>query len=141
MTGSPSPDSAQRSTRLWAIACALLTLPFAAILHHAVFFRPTCMLNRFGPEYTPDGAWIWFNSTRSGQMQLWRMRADGSAPERMTRDGFNDWFPHVSPDGKWLAYIAFPPEVPAEATRNCTSRRQADCPAGAMFCPAQLTVT
>src|SRR3954453_13107730 len=32
-------------------------------------------------------------------------------------------------------------QVPAEAMRNCTSRRHADCPAGAMFCPAQLTVT
>lgn len=25
-----------------------------------------------GPEYTPDGEYIWFNSVRSGLMQLWR---------------------------------------------------------------------
>src|SRR5439155_597499 len=27
-----------------------------------------------GPEYSPDGAYIYFNSVRSGTMQLWRMR-------------------------------------------------------------------
>ena len=44
-------------------------------------------------------------------MQIWRMRPDGSAPEQVTDDGFNNWFPHVSPDGKWLVFISFPPEV------------------------------
>jgi dipeptidyl aminopeptidase/acylaminoacyl peptidase len=31
----------------------------------------------------------------------------------VTNDGFNNWFAHISPDGQWIAYIAFPPEVPA----------------------------
>ena len=31
-----------------------------------------------GPEFTPDGAYIYFNSSRSGRMQIWRMRPDGS---------------------------------------------------------------
>jgi TolB protein len=66
-----------------------------------------------GPEYSPDGQWIYFNSVRGGgKMQLWRMRPDGSAPEQLTDDGFNNWFPHVSPDGRWVAFISFPPEVP-----------------------------
>ena len=26
-----------------------------------------------GPEYSPDGQHIWFNSVRSGLMQIWRM--------------------------------------------------------------------
>ena len=30
-----------------------------------------------GPEVSPDGQWIYFNSTRSGQMQIWRMHLDG----------------------------------------------------------------
>jgi len=29
-----------------------------------------------GPEYTPDGRYIYFNSTRSGTMQIWRMKPD-----------------------------------------------------------------
>ena len=31
-----------------------------------------------GPEYTPDGKYIYFNSTRSGTMQIWRMKPDGT---------------------------------------------------------------
>jgi TolB protein len=61
-----------------------------------------------GPEYTPDGKYIYFNSVRTGTMQIWRMRPDGSHPEQMTFDEYNDWFPHISPDGKWIVYIAFP---------------------------------
>ena len=31
-----------------------------------------------GPEYTPDGQYIYFNSNRTGTMQIWRMKPDGS---------------------------------------------------------------
>jgi TolB protein len=61
-----------------------------------------------GPEYSPDGRHIWFNSVRSGLMQLWRMNADdGSDPLQMTDEASNNWFPHVSPDGTTVAYIAY----------------------------------
>ncbi len=61
-----------------------------------------------GPEYSPCGKYIWFNSTRSGLMQAWRMEADGRNPTQMTNDPEgNCWFPHVSPDGKLAAYIAY----------------------------------
>ncbi len=65
-----------------------------------------------GPEYSRDGKYIYFNSVRSGLMQIWRMKPDGSDPERVTNDERNDWFPHLSPDGKWIAYIAFSKDVP-----------------------------
>jgi TolB protein len=64
-----------------------------------------------GPEYSPDGQYVYFNSTRSGTMQIWRMKPDGSNPEQVTDDEYNNWFPHMSPDGQWIAYIAFPKEV------------------------------
>jgi TolB protein len=64
-----------------------------------------------GPEYAPDGRHIYFNSTRSGTMEIWRMKADGSDPEQLTDDEYNNWFPHVSPDGEWIAFISFPKEV------------------------------
>ncbi len=62
-----------------------------------------------GPDYTPDGLWIWFNSDRGGAMKLWRMRPDGSDPEPMTTGGSVDWFPHFSPDGRHVCYLAYPP--------------------------------
>ena len=64
-----------------------------------------------GPEYTPDGRYIYFNSVRSGTMQIWRMKPDGADPEQVTNDEHNNWFPHVSPDGKWIVFITFPKEV------------------------------
>ena len=60
-----------------------------------------------GPEYSPDGKYIWFNSTRTGLMQIWRMERDGSRQEQMTFTERNNWFGHVSPDGRkvvWLSY-------------------------------------
>ena len=61
-----------------------------------------------GPEYSPDGRYIWFNSVRSGLMQVWRMDAGGQNQTRMTWDEeSNCWFPHLSPDGKQVAYIAY----------------------------------
>ena len=61
-----------------------------------------------GPEYSPDGRHIWFNSVRSGLMQVWRMDAGGQNQTRMTWDEeSNCWFPHLSPDGKQVAYIAY----------------------------------
>jgi TolB protein len=64
-----------------------------------------------GPEYTPDGQYIYFNSVRTGTMQIWRMRPDGSDPEQVTFDEYNDWFPHISPDGKWIVFISFPTDM------------------------------
>jgi len=64
-----------------------------------------------GPEFTPDGKWIYYNSTRSGRMQVWRMRPDGSGQEQLTFDDFNNWFPHVSPDGTRVVFITYGPEV------------------------------
>ena len=61
-----------------------------------------------GPEYSPDGKYIYYNGTASGTMQLWRMKPDGSGQEQITFDERNNWFAHFSPDGKWIAYLAFP---------------------------------
>lgn len=60
-----------------------------------------------GPEYAPDGRSVWFNSTRGGLMQLWRMARDGSDATYMTPDERNSWFAHLSPDGEQVAYIAY----------------------------------
>lgn len=61
-----------------------------------------------GPEYSPDGEYIWFNSARTGLMQVWRMRPDGSEQTQITFDDTrNAWFPHVSPDGQWVVYLAY----------------------------------
>ena len=64
-----------------------------------------------GPEFTPDGTFIYFNSSRTGKMQIWRMKPDGTEQEQITHDQYNNWFPHVSPDGKWIVIISFPEDI------------------------------
>ncbi len=65
-----------------------------------------------GSEYSPDGEYIYFNSNRTGKMRIWRMKADGSEQEMITSDeGYNDWFPHISPDGKWIVFLSFGTDV------------------------------
>ena len=66
-----------------------------------------------GPEYSPDGKWIYFNSELNakvpGHAQCYRMKTDGTGTEQLTHDDRVNWFPHISPDGKWIVYISFPP--------------------------------
>ena len=65
-----------------------------------------------GPEYSPDGKWIYFNSERDatepGHAQCYRMRPDGTGIERLTHSERVDWFPHISPDGQQVVYISYP---------------------------------
>lgn len=65
-----------------------------------------------GPEYSPDGRRIHFNSDRTGLMRIWGMNADGSG-QRMISQGPEsaDWFAHFSPDGKWIAYLSYDKSV------------------------------
>ncbi len=60
-----------------------------------------------GPEFTPDGQYIYFNSFRSGMMQIWRMKPDGSKPEQMTFDLHSNWFAHINPNGKTATIITY----------------------------------
>jgi TolB protein len=65
-----------------------------------------------GPDYSVDGKSIYFNSVRSGGMKIWRMDADGANPRQITfGDSTRDWFPHPSPDGKWIAFVTFGTDV------------------------------
>ncbi|WP_075351738.1 TolB family protein [Algoriphagus marinus] len=60
-----------------------------------------------GPEYSYDGKWIYFNSHRTGRMQSYRMKPDGSGTEQLTNDDLDNWFPHPSPDNKSAVIISY----------------------------------
>ena len=64
-----------------------------------------------GSELTPDGQWLYFNSNRSGHMQIWRMKPDGSNQQQITFDRFNNWFPHIAPDGKSMVIISYGEDI------------------------------
>lgn len=70
-----------------------------------------------GPEYSADGKWVYFCSNRSGKWDGWRMPAEGAGPddkltEKVTHGDMQDWFPHISPDGRWLYIISYPMDHP-----------------------------
>lgn len=62
-----------------------------------------------GPDYSPDGARIYYNCDRDGHAQIWVMNADGSGQRKLFADNCVNWFPHVSPDGQHMLYLAYPP--------------------------------
>jgi TolB protein len=65
-----------------------------------------------GPEYSPDGAWIYLNTeefgSRPGHAQLARVPAAGGTLEQLVQSDTVDWFPHLSPSGEYASYISFP---------------------------------
>ena len=78
--------------------------------------------NNAAPQWSADGASVWFLSDRSGSMQVWRMKADGSQPEQITGSGNGEGIPEVegfgvSPDGKHIWWVQ---------TVRVAARRSAD---------------
>jgi Tol biopolymer transport system component len=57
------------------------------------------------PTFTPDGAWVIYSSYVAGQPVLWKVRAVGGTPERITE--FVADSPVVSPDGRLVACYHF----------------------------------
>lgn len=76
-----------------------------------------------GPDYSPDGKWIYINSNRSGKEAIWRFPAAGAGPndakaQMVMSDELEDWFPHISPDGTKMVYIGYPAGTPTHDPRN-----------------------
>ena len=65
-----------------------------------------------GPEWSPDGSWIYFNTEsftdEPGHAQLARIPDAGGSVERLVTSDTVDWFPHLSPDSQSASYITFP---------------------------------
>ena len=78
-----------------------------------------------GPEFSADGSRIYYNCDRTGQAQIWVMAADGRGQRQLFRDDCVNWFPHPSPDGRHLLYLAYPPG---------TEGHPADLPVALVLC-------
>ena len=63
--------------------------------------------NSVSPVWSADGADIWFATNRSGDMQLWKMQANGAQPKQVSHieggiEGFG-----ISPDEKYIYYTQY----------------------------------
>jgi Tol biopolymer transport system component/DNA-binding winged helix-turn-helix (wHTH) protein len=54
------------------------------------------------PSWSHDGRWLYFASTRSGSMQVWKMPMAGGPAVQVTKQG--GFESYESPDGKYLYY-------------------------------------
>ncbi len=57
-----------------------------------------------GPQFSPDGSKIVFESTRSGAYEVWMCRSDGSGLIQLTHFNSLTGTPRWSPDGQQIAF-------------------------------------
>jgi hypothetical protein len=58
------------------------------------------------PDWSPDGAWLTFDSMRDGNREIYEMRADGTDAARLTNSAAADQSPVWSPDGTRMGSFA-----------------------------------
>ena len=110
-----SPDSQTIAfTRGSADKADIFTIPAAG----GAETRLTSDTINDGPDYSPDGKYLYFDSSRSGSIQIWRMKPDGTEAEQVTADDNTNSSPHVSPDGKSVAFLS---EAPSQASLKILS--------------------
>jgi hypothetical protein len=62
----------------------------------------------YGPQPSPDGQQIVFESMRSGHDEIWKNNADGSDPRKLTSLSGTAGTPRWSADGKWIVFDYLP---------------------------------
>lgn len=87
-----------------------------------------------GPEYSPDGADVYFNSeiasSTPGHAQLFKHNLATGELTQLTSDERVNWFPHVSPDGSRIAYLSYPAGTLGHPANVWVSLRVMNLPAG-----------
>jgi TolB protein len=73
--------------------------------------RLTTAVRGDNSDYGQDG-WIYFDSSRSGKSEIWRIPVAGAGEndtlaEQVTHEPGTNRFPHISPDGKWLLFFNY----------------------------------
>lgn len=56
------------------------------------------------PVYSPKGRWVMFSSTRTGNLDLWKIDTQTKQVRQLTDDAAQDWDPGFSPDGRQIVW-------------------------------------
>ena len=68
--------------------------------------EPRMLASGSQPRFSSDGDWIVFVAPVQGTRRLWRMRPDGTARAPIGRGVREESNPAISPDGRFVAYVA-----------------------------------
>ncbi len=69
---------------------------------------------------SPDGQWIAFTSMRSGDLEVWIMKPDGTGLKQLTNGLGYDGGPFFSPDSSRIVYRSWHPKSETETARYKT---------------------
>jgi dipeptidyl aminopeptidase/acylaminoacyl peptidase len=58
------------------------------------------------PRFSRDGEKVVYVTRRQGNADIWLMRVDGSGKRPLVTSGFDDQFPALSPDGRFVVYAS-----------------------------------
>ena len=64
---------------------------------------PTCQ--EYVGEFSPDNQWLTVVTNKRGQLNVWKMRPDGSDYTQLTAYAHPAFGGSWSPDGQWLVYV------------------------------------
>jgi TolB protein len=68
--------------------------------------EPRIVARGLEPAFFPKGDWLVYTAKRRGRWAIWRARPDGSGKHPIGASGHNERDPTVSPDGRFIVYVA-----------------------------------
>ncbi len=82
---SVGKEKSRTGNGAWLVVAFLTAIPITAALHHAVFYRPTCILRPFGPDYHAEVVLRWIRNDPSPALAVLAAAAVWAAGLRVPR--------------------------------------------------------
>ncbi len=94
--------SMRRLENLWKVDVDPQSFEFSDVPERVLY----ASWNDIAPRRSPDGAWLLFTSTATGNRDVWAVRADGSDLRQLTSTPTQDAHGLWSADGKHVIYLS-----------------------------------